>query len=301
MSRNIPHSRCAGVALLRLCVLSIVLVLAALDSAGRRPLPPAVGESPPSGSAIRGFTYLRKNRQGLREYRHEKIGIVFVRLPAGSFVMGSAETEPGSRRAERPQHRVSVDSFLIAKYEVSQTEWKRVMGSNPSHFRGDDLPVEMVSWTDCEKFCKKTGLWFATEAQWEYACRAGTKTPFAFGKTITTEQVNYGIAPSRRPPAGSYRETTVAVGSFPPNRFGLHDMHGNVEEWCADVYVPEFYGMREASRKNPLCTSGSDRRSLRGGSWFHDSDICRSAFRAGYLEKIRFRTLGFRPAWPRRP
>ncbi len=122
----------------------------------------------------RDFESLGKNEQGYPEYQHRGTGIVFVGLPGGTFDMGSPETESGRQPDEGPVHKVTLSPFLIAKHEVSQTEWKKVMGVNPSKSKGDTLPVGQVSWEDCQEFCKKTGLSFPTEAQWEYACRAGT-------------------------------------------------------------------------------------------------------------------------------
>lgn len=277
------------------CALAVAVLSAVPsgDSGDRYPL--AARDAGPAVAAPGGFTYLKKNTRGYKEYLHDKTGIVFVRLPAGSFWMGSPKSEEGSRNSERPRHRVKLASFLIARCEVNQKEWKRAMGTDPSHFKGAKLPVEMVSWEDCQEFCRKSGLSLPTEAQWEYACRAGTDTPFAFGETITTDEVNYGIAPSREPPRGTYRKRTVVVDSLPVNPFGLHHMHGNVEEWCEDVWDPKFYGKAAATKRDPVCRSGRNLRTVRGGSWFHDASICRSAFRGPHVPTARFQVLGFRP------
>ena len=129
----------------------------------------------------RDFERLRTNEQRYREYRHRQTGIVMVRVPGGTFWMGSPESEAGRVDNEGPVHEVTLSPFLIAKYEVSQAEWKKIMGDNPSKLKGDALPVTMISWKDCQEFCEKTGLSFPTEAQWEYSCRAGTTTRFWSG------------------------------------------------------------------------------------------------------------------------
>jgi formylglycine-generating enzyme required for sulfatase activity len=164
----------------------------------------------------------------------------FVLIPAGKFMMGSPKSEAGRSDSEDTQHGVTIAApFYLGKYEVTQGEWKAVMGSNPSMFKGDDrLPVEGVSWDDCQEFitrlnAKKDGYVYRlpSEAEWEYACRAGTATAFSFGETITAEQVNYdGNYPYGNAPKGEYRGKTTRVGSFPPNAWGLYDMHGNVWE-----------------------------------------------------------------------
>ena len=201
------------------------------------------------------FEPLGRNEQGYPEYRHRQAGIVFVRVPGGTFSMGSSKDEQGSQPNERPQHEVRLDAFLIAKYEVNQREWEKVMRSSPSRFKGDDFPVERVSWEDCQEFCKETDLSLPTEAQWEYACRAGSNGRFA--------------GTGRLDDMGWYKDnsgsTTHAVGQKQPTAFGLYDMHGNVWEWCEDAF-DEF---------------SSGYRVIRGGSWFVVAQHCRSAFRYG--------------------
>ena len=236
---------------------------------------------------IEGFTFIEKNAQGYAEYRHEKTGIVFVRLPGGTFSMGGNKSEGPkvSHKDEHPRHEVPLDPFLIGKHEVSQGEWKRIMETNPSHFKGDDQrPVESVSWDECQGFCKRAQLSLPTEAQWEYACRAGTTTAFSFGDKVTTLQVNY---------EGS-RQGTVPVDSLSPNGFGLHNMHGNVWEWCQDIYDLGFYDKPESKTKNPLCNSGSDYRVKRGGGWLYYSVYCRSANRDGGRPETSGYHIGFR-------
>ena len=248
---------------------------------------------------LSAYTLLGPNAQGYPEYRHERTGIVFVLLPGGTFLMGSPEDEV-DRIEDEFQHQVTLSPFLIAKHEVTQAEWKRVMGTSPSTSTGDYLPVEKVSWVDCQEFCKKTGLSLPTEAQWEYACRAGKRTPFSFGATITTEEVNYnGHYRHGNARKGRHRDKTVAVGSLPANGFGLHEMHGNVWEWCQDVYDAEYYSKSASRNGDKACTSGAGRRvrrGRRGGGWGNDAGTCRSARRFSLAPSIRFFTLGFRPA-----
>ena len=156
-------------------------------------------------------------------------------------------------------------------HQVTQAQWQAVMGANPSHFKGEsNLPVENVSWDECVAFCealgKKDGKPYRlpTEAEWEYACRAGTTTPFHFGGTITVNQANYdGNYTYGNGKKGVYRQKTTPVGSFPANAWGLFDMHGNVWEWCADWYGP----YPEEELKDPQGFVGGDRRVCRGGSW----------------------------------
>lgn len=225
------------------------------------------------------FESLGLNEQGYPEYRHRQTDIVFVKLPGGEFWMGTTDSElarivqemvrvlgeesrENIRRKfdrERPRHKVTLSAFMIGKYEVSQAQWNRIMGSNPSEFEGEKLPVENVSWEDCQEFCRTTGPSLPSEAQWEYACRAGTTTAFAFGETLTTELANVGGAPFSRP------ITTLEVDSFEPNGFGLFSMHGNVAEWCEEVWDPEFYERPDALGLDPLCRSGSELRVARGG------------------------------------
>jgi formylglycine-generating enzyme required for sulfatase activity len=159
------------------------------------------------------------------------------------------------------------------------------MGTNLSFFKGQDLPVE-VSWEDCREFCEKTGLEFPTEAQWEYACRAGATGPYS--GTGNPDEMGWHHGNSGR--------TTHPVGGKNPNGFGLHDMHGNVMEWCQDVYDEEFYAKPGATTKDPACTSGSEARVVRGGSWNSKSMICRSALRHWVLPAHRDDFLGFRPS-----
>jgi formylglycine-generating enzyme required for sulfatase activity/tRNA A-37 threonylcarbamoyl transferase component Bud32 len=232
--------------------------------------------------------------QGQAELMTENIGngvsLEMVKIPGGRFLMGSPETEAGRRSREGPQHYVDVSEFFMGKYAVTQGQWEAVMGNNPSRFKGASRPVEKVSWYDATKFCQKlsqiTGKKYSlpSESQWEYACRAGTTTPFYFGETITSELVNYdGNYTYADAPEGIYRKETTNVGIFPPNAFGLYDMHGNVWEWCADEWHSNYDG---APTDSSVWLDGDkDRSPLRGGSWGNVPTYCRSAFRFNFLRR----------------
>ncbi len=171
----------------------------------------------------------------------------------------------------------------MGKYLVTQAQWEAVMGNNPSRFKGGSRPVEYVSWNDATEFCQKlseiTGKKYSlpSESQWQYACRSRTTTPFYFGETITSELVNYnGNYPYADAPKGIYRKQTTDVGIFPPNSLGLYDMHGNVWEWCQDVWHDNYNGA--PTDGSAWETRGnSDRRLLRGGCWYIKSWVCRCA------------------------
>jgi formylglycine-generating enzyme required for sulfatase activity len=245
-----------------------------------------------------------------------------VRIPAGEFLMGSPATEAGRSEDEGPQHRVKLQRFYIAQTPVTQAQWQVVAGwprvqvdlkPDPARFKGANRPVETVNWNEAVEFCKRLSQRTAreytlpSEAQWEYACRAGTTTPFHFGETLTTEVANYrGDYPYQDGPKGEYRNTTMDVGSFPANDWGLQDMHGNVWEWCLDLYHKNYRGapldgtartFGLGHRLNNLLQGDSSRdhpRLLRGGSWFHYPEFCRSAFRLGDLPVGRDYGWGFR-------
>jgi formylglycine-generating enzyme required for sulfatase activity len=243
-----------------------------------------VETKPKTGKAFR-FEMIRVDAKGKiihrepkqAQYEIEDLGngvtLEMVFIPAGTFMMGSPENEKERYSSESPQHRVTVQPFLMSKYTVTQSQWQAMMGENPSSFKGKNRPVEKVSYDDVVKFCQrlseKTGKAYRlpSEAEWEYACRAGTTAPFSFGETITTDLVNYnGNYPYASAPKGVYRGKTTDVGSFPPNAFGLYDMHGNVWEWCADPWHDNYEGAntdgsvwKESGDEGPVV--------LRGGSW----------------------------------
>ncbi|MEH1784796.1 MAG: SUMF1/EgtB/PvdO family nonheme iron enzyme [Nostoc sp.] len=238
------------------------------------------------------------------KYFEENLGngvtLEMVQIPRGTFMMGSPEGEADREKHESPQHEVKVPGFFIGKYEITQAQYQAIMDSNPSKFKGEKRPVEQVSWDDAVEFCKKLSqkrgktYRLPSEAEWEYACRAGTKTPFYFGETITTNLVNYnGDYPYGSAPKGEYRKQTTDVGKFPPNSFGLYDMHGNVYEWCQDVYNDNYQG---APKDGSPWLTGKDNniRLLRGGSWDLKAWLCRSAFRHRYARASRSSHVGFR-------
>ena len=230
----------------------------------------------------------------------EKLGngvtLELVTIPSGGFLMGSPNEEGDDD--ERPQHRVTVQPFLMGKYPVTQAQWKAVaalpklkqdLKAAPSNFDGDNRPVECVSWDDAVEFCKrlskKTGRDYRlpTEAEWEYACRAETTTQYYFGDALTSDLANYGF---------EKRETTAA-GSFPANAFGLYDMHGNVWEWCLDHWHGNYEGA--PTDGNAWLSPDDDAlRLLRGGSWRIGPDNCRSADRGRIARDFRFVNVGFR-------
>jgi formylglycine-generating enzyme required for sulfatase activity len=181
-----------------------------------------------------------------------------VSIPAGSFLMGSPEGEIGRSEIEGPQHEVTLAAFWMARTPITQAQWREVaswqkqerdLDPDPSRFKGDNRPVERVSWLDAIEFCnrlsQRTGKNYTlpSEAQWEYACRAGTTTPFYFGPTISTDVANYdGNYVYGQGGRGAYREQTTDVASFPANPWGLYDMHGNVWEWCLDKWHNSYEG-----------------------------------------------------------
>jgi len=215
------------------------------------------------------------------------LGMEFVYIKPGTFMMGSPSSE-SKRESDERQHRVTLTrGFYIQTTEVTQGQWERVMGNNPSRFKncGDNCPVENVSWKDCQAFIRKLNRMegtdkyrLPTEAEWEYACRAGTDTPFSFGRCLSTDQANYdGNYPMPGCSKGEYRKTTVRSASFPPNPWGLYDMHGNVWEWCEDRYGDYPSG----SVTDPTGPSSGSYRVFRGGSWYSHARSCRSANRGG--------------------
>ncbi len=231
------------------------------------------------------------------------VSMDMVAIPGGTFLMGSPESEQDREKEfEGPQHRVDVKPFFMSRFEVTQAQWKAVMGNNPSHFKGDDLPVDSVSWYDalefCERLSEKTGKQYRlpTEAQWEYAARAGTDTPFHFGPTITPEIANYhGGYPYGSAPRGIFRERTTQVGVFGvANAFGLYDMHGNVVEWVMDGIHKGYDGAPTDARAWEQSRDSSDIRVLRGGSWGSYGYACRSAFRVRFTAATRYYLFGFR-------
>ncbi len=224
-----------------------------------------------------------------------------VEIPPGAFMMGSAAFK--AYDDERPRHWVRISSFLLGKYPITQEQWKAVMGRDKAYrCKGPHRPADRLSWQDANDFCtklsKKIGKPYRlpAEAEWEYACRAGTATPFSCGETLTTELANYvGEWTYQQEPKGVYRHEATDVGSFPPNAFGLYDMHGNVWEWCEDTWHEDYSG---APTDGAAWTSGGslEYSVLRGGSWHEPPANCRSATRVKMLSSEADDCFGFRVA-----
>jgi len=257
-----------------------------------------------------------------------------VRIQGGTFTMGSPASEPERYDDEGPRRQVTVSGFYMGKYEVTQREYQEITGTNPSNFKGDNLPVENVSWYDAVEYCNKrsqkegltpaytinksrkdtnntseydeekwtvtwnrnaNGYRLPTEAEWEYACRAGTTAPFSTGNNITTSQANYnGDYPYNNNAKGTNRGKTTPVGSFASNGWGLYDMHGNVWEWCWDWY--DNYA--SSAQTDPVGASSGSGRVIRGGSWNNDGRFVRSAIRGNSTPSGRHDGLGFRLVRP---
>ena len=276
-------------------------------------------EEPKQLLSVFNFEVVRVNAKGEQIRKESKqsqyfsqdlgndITLEMVAIPGGTFLMGTEDKEierlvkkfGWEESWEKPQHEVAVPPFFMGKYPITQAQWKAIaatakididLETNPSLFKGDELPVERVNWYEATEFCKrlsretKREYRLPSEAEWEYACRAGTTTPFYFGETITGELANYDASETYAEEAkGEYREETTPVGQFPPNAFGLYDMHGNVWEWCADTLHDNYDGApRDGSA---WLENGDDNHSPpRGGSWCYPPNCCRSAFRY-YLDR----------------
>jgi formylglycine-generating enzyme required for sulfatase activity len=239
------------------------------------------------------------------------IQLEMVMIPSGSFMMGSPEKEDGSNDDERPQHQVTIKAFCLGKYQVTQAQWKAVaafpqvnkeLKLDPSRFKGDNRPVEQVSWKDAVEFCDrlskhtKRQYRLPSEAEWEYACRAGTTTPFHFGEMITTDLANYyGHDTYGDGVEGVYRKETTEVGSFGvANNFGLYDMHGNVWEWCQDSWHDNYTDAPTDGSAWLSSKEDSNTKLLRGGSWHDIPEDCRSAYRSYDLLDGNNNNIGFR-------
>jgi eukaryotic-like serine/threonine-protein kinase len=239
----------------------------------------------------------RKSAQYYQEILLNNVPLDMVYVQGGTFMMGSNEYD-----IEKPIHQVRVKPFFMGKYAVTQGQYEAIMGTNPSSFKnGDDYPVENVSWYDAMTFCEKcseiTGKTYSlpSEAQWEYACRAGTNTPFTFGETVTPDLVNYdGNYPCDKAPQGKYRETTVSVDYFPPNGFGLYGMHGNVWEWCGDDWVDSYKNTPTDGSPYLVSFKHNSNKVLRGASWGTYGVNCRSSSRSLSAPVNGYNTVGFR-------
>jgi formylglycine-generating enzyme required for sulfatase activity len=246
--------------------------------------------------------------------------LTLIQIQAGSFLMGSPEDEPERSSDEGPQHDVAIQEFFMAQTPITQAQWREVaswqereaerwgreLNPNPSYFGdqadSDQRPVEQVSWLDAMEFChrlsQRTGRYYTlpSEAQWEYACRTGSTMPFAFGATLTSELANYNATETYGDgPKGEYRKQTTAVGLFPANAWGLHDMHGNVLEWCLDHWYSSYEGApSDGSAWLTPSASEEEPRLLRGGSWLNNPRICRSAYRYPAQPDYAISYVGFR-------
>jgi formylglycine-generating enzyme required for sulfatase activity len=241
-------------------------------------------------------------------YIESTTGMVLVAVRPGSFMMGSPDSEPG-RNDDEALHRVTLSRlFYIGQHEVTQAEWTKVMGSNPSRFGNcERCPVESVDFYQVNNFLSRinagtTAMQFRlpTEAEWEYACRAGTSTPYSTGAQITTAQANVDGRYSADVEDGAAYEKTLPVGKFPPNAWGLYDMHGNVWEWTNDRYGP--YNPRQDTDPHGAAIGGT--RVIRGGSWRFDANSARCGLRYTHSPQDSGFSLGFRvvgePRSPRR-
>lgn len=260
-----------------------------------------------------GASWEIQHSQRTAQYFTEALGngitLEMISIAGGTFVMGSSETEQKRFNNEGPQHQVTIAPFYMGKFEVTPAQWQAVaalakvkndLKPNLSRFKGENQPVENVAWDDavefCERLSRKTGRTYRlpSEAEWEYACRAGTTTPFYFGETITPELANYdGNYTYGSGPKGKYRQQTTEVGRFPPNAFGLYDMHGNVWEWCADPYHDNYKGAPSDGRAWKTGINNS-LQILRGGSWSSYPRFCRCAYRFGIQPDFRGDFIGFR-------
>ena len=240
------------------------------------------------------------------------ITLDMVVIRRGKFFMGCPAKESKDSKDQQPRHWVTLSSFCMGKYPITQAQWEIIMGNNPAHFKGKNRPVESVSWYDCLAFCdtlsQRIGIEFTlpSESQWEYACRgiinpsqyrelSGEETypPFHFGETITSQLANYNSKTTyQQEPLGIYRQQTTDVGNFPPNAFGLYDMHGNVWEWCADTWHDNYHN---APIDGTPWLNGDDQSSpMRGGSWGGFPAYCRSATRNKVKRDNRSYYNGFR-------
>jgi len=255
-----------------------------------------MGKSPFTGAFLALLLFLAPTRAP-HTYRETHTGMTFVQIAPGEFEMGSPPSEPGHRPDEE-LHRVRLTHpFFMAVTEVTQRQWTSLMHRNPSALRNPAAPVEQVTWFEAQAFLRSLNALhegtfrLPTEAEWEYACRAGTRTAYAFGPTLSTDDANYdGRYTLPGQSAGRYRAHTIAAGSLRANAWGLYDMHGNVWEWCEDDACdrpPHQYA-------DPVGRCGSRLKVIRGGSWYFNADSARSALRYTHEPHMRGFSIGFR-------
>ena len=276
-------------------------------------VPALIEISADRGALVRvGYEWQKKTERitvfGYEQELVKGIAITMVQIPAGSFQMGSPDTEAERESNEGPQHRVELQSFFLGQTPVTQAQWQAVaswpqvelkLNSDPAEFKGANRPVEQVSWEEAMEFCRrlsqrsKFAYTLPSEAQWEYACRAGTTTPFAFGDSLMPDLANYdGNYTYGSGPKGQYRQQTTEVGTFVANAWGLQDMHGNVWEWCLDPWHDSYRGA--PADGSAWTAGGGTTRLLRGGSWYYIPRDCRSACRFLNHPVIRLNSIGFR-------
>ncbi|EDX75957.1 conserved domain protein [Coleofasciculus chthonoplastes PCC 7420] len=259
--------------------------------------------------------FILKRQQRQAKYFSENLGngvmLEMVAIPGGTFLMGSPKTEEGHTENESPQHRVTVQPFFMGKYPVTQVQWQaianlpqvnKVLDPDPSRFKGANRPVERISWYEAVEYVERLSQYtgrdyrLPCEAEWEYACRAGTTTPFHFGETITTDLANYnGNYIYGGGAKGKYLKETTPVGSFQvANAFGLYDMHGNVWEWCIDHWHDSYKDAPSDGQAWLIDDTKNHSRILRGGSWVNYPDFCRCAYRDGLDPDDGNYSYGFR-------
>ncbi|MDZ8025977.1 MAG: SUMF1/EgtB/PvdO family nonheme iron enzyme [Nostoc sp. DedQUE11] len=268
---------------------------------------------------VQGLGPIIKTETKEAEFYTEQLGnsveLEMLKIPDGTFIMGAPDNEKDSSDDERPQHSVIVPSFFIGRYPVTQAQWRFVaqlskvnqeLNPDPSKFKDANRPVEQVSWYDAVEFCDRLSQYtgksyrLPSEAEWEYACRAGTTTPFHFGQTITSELANYNANYTYGAGVkGTYREETTEVGSFGvANTFGLYDMHGNVWEWCLDDWHRNYEGAPTDGSAwffdNDNLYQKEENAVLRGGSWNYNPGSCRSASRLNSFRGSRYINFGIR-------
>ena len=266
------------------------------------PAPPRLSALAPGSEAAWQRQREFAAAQGLPIEARDALGIRFRLIPPGTSVMGSPEDEEERWPYEVQREMTIARPLWVAVHEVTQEQWEAVMGADPSHFGGEqNLPVEQVSWEDCQEFTRRLnalhggGYRLLTEAEWEYCCRAGTATRFCFGDRIDSTHANLDASLYDKNGRDSYfREETTPVGMFLPNAWGLCDMHGNVWEWCEDVFDPAAAATGlERDRFWPV---GGEYRADRGGGWHNRQEFCRSAARSGLLPQSRYSYVGLRLA-----
>jgi formylglycine-generating enzyme required for sulfatase activity len=254
-------------------------------------------ESLQRAAVLEGFTFLDVQHfecggleNGIALFTHELTELEFCLIPGGVFLMGSSADEPEHHEDEGPIHTVAVPAFLICATQCTQAAWERVTGETPSEFEGPRRPVERVSWDDAQSFGERAGLRLPSEAEWDFACRAGSTSAYCFGDS-EDDLKRYAIYGNETQGNTETRD----VGSKLPNAFGLYDMHGNLWEWCHDAHDDGYMGA-------PVDGSVRDvyawtERVRRGGSWWGRTGVgCRSAARDGYFPDVCCNHLGFRPA-----